>query len=98
MHHPNLRIGLCRGARPRLAPRSSALQQPSDILINDKRDACAGKYPDHIRGQATIKPSYAFVRPCMCDSGWDGTVMGASEHGVILLTFVSHVSVSRVRT
>ena len=76
---------LCRCA----PPRSSTLQQPSENLINDKRDARAGKHPDDIRGQASIKPSYAFMCPGVCDCGWDGIVVGAREHRVILLMFVS---------
>ena len=77
--------------RRRAPPRSSALQQPSEILINDKRDARARKHPDDIRGQAAIEPSDAFVRPGVCDRGWDGTVVGAREHRVVLLTFVSRL-------
>jgi hypothetical protein len=84
MPRPHLHI--CRRAPP---PRGSALQQPSDILIHDKRDAGSRKHPDDIRGQAAIKPSYAFVRPGVRDRGWDGTVVGAREHRVVLLTFVS---------
>jgi hypothetical protein len=83
--HPHLRISLCRCA----PPRSSALQQPSEILINHKRDTCAGNHSDNIRGQTSIKPSYAFMRPGVRDCGWDRTVMGAREHRVVLLTFVS---------
>jgi hypothetical protein len=85
MRRPHLRVSLCRCA----PPRSSALQQPSEILINDKRDARAWKHPDDIRGQAAIKPSYAFMRPGVCDCGWDRTVMRAREHRVVLLTFVT---------
>ena len=78
--------------RCRAPPRSSALQQPSEVLINDKRDARAWKHPDDVRGQTAIKPCYALVRPGMCDRGWDGTVMGARKHRVVLLTFVSSLS------
>lgn len=86
MHRPHLHISICLCAPP---PRSCALQQPSDILIHDKRDAGSRKHPDDVRGQAAIEPSYAFVRPGVCDRGWDGTVVGAREHRVVLLTFVS---------
>ena len=69
---------------PRLAPRSSALQQPSDVLIHDKRDARAGKHPDDIRGQAAIEARYALVRPGVRDRGWDGAMMCACQHRVVL--------------
>ena len=73
-------------------PRNSALEQPSEILINDKRNARAWKHPDDVRGQTEIKPCDAFVRLGMCDCGWDGTVKGAREHRVVLLTFISSYS------
>ena len=88
MHCPHLHISICLCAPP---PRGSALQQPSDILIHDKRDAGSRKHPDDVRGQAAIKPCYAFVRPGVSDRGWDGAVVGAREHRVVLLTFVSRL-------
>jgi hypothetical protein len=86
MRWPHPRLRLSRGVRQsRLAPRSSALQQPSDILIHDKRDARARKNPDEIRGQAAIKARYAFVCPCVRDRGWDGAMMCACQHRIVLL-------------
>ena len=55
--HPYLRLRISRSDAlcPRLAPRSRALQQPSDVLIHDERDARAGQHPDDIRRQAAIE-------------------------------------------
>ncbi len=97
MRRPHLCISLFRGARARKASQSSALQQPSEVFVNDKRDTGAREHPDHIRGQAAIKASHAFVCPGVRDCGWDGTMMGACEHRVVLLTFVSCVSAFHVR-
>jgi hypothetical protein len=64
-------------AMRRLSPRSSALQQPRNIFVHDKRDACPGEHPDDVCAQATVEPHGAFVRPCMRDCGRDGAVVRA---------------------
>jgi hypothetical protein len=69
---------------PRLAPRSSALQQPSEVLIHDKRDARAGKHPDDIRRQAAIEARHTLMRPGVRDRRWDGAMMRARQHRVVL--------------
>ena len=96
--HPQLRLRISRSGAlcPRLAPGSRALQQPSDVLIHDKRDARPRQHPDDVRRQAAIKASYALVRPGVRDRGWDGAMVRAREHRVVLPknAFVSFSCVS----
>lgn len=74
------------------------LQQPRKVLVHDERDACAGEHPDEIRGQATVEPYEALVRPGVRDRGWDGAVVRARKYRVVLEELVSWVRVSTRRT
>ena len=68
----------------RLAPRSSALEQPGNVLVHDERDARPGEHAHEVRGQAAVEPREALVRPRMRDRRRDRAVVRARQRRVVL--------------
>jgi hypothetical protein len=69
---------------PLLAPDGGALQQPSEVLVHDKRDAGAWKDANEVGAESAIKPGDTLVRPGVHDRRRDRTMMCTREQRVVL--------------
>lgn len=71
-------------ALARLAPHSSALEQPGNIFVHDERDTRPREHAHEVCRQAAVKPRNALMRPRMRNGRRDRAMMRARQRRVDL--------------
>lgn len=76
-------------APTRLAPHSSALEQPCNVFVHDECDARPREHAHEVCAQAAVEPRETLVRPRMRDRRRNRAVVRARQGRIGLHTITS---------